>query len=126
MSLATPIPVERLCVLAGVGRAGFYRYRSAAPESDPNMDLRDEASAGPRELLGIPDSVRAIHSRLPAVSTRARQCGGNDSASVAGAPGARTRTSGSGMRAASRNSFCCDGVGVAGRPIASHVASGEP
>ena len=42
MSLATPIPVERLCGLAGVSRAGFYRYRSAAPESDPNMDLRDE------------------------------------------------------------------------------------
>ena len=42
MSLATPIPVERLCVLAGVSRAGFYRYRSAAPESNPNMDLRDE------------------------------------------------------------------------------------
>jgi putative transposase len=42
MSLATPIPVERLCVLAGVSRAGFYRHRSAAPESDPNMDLRDE------------------------------------------------------------------------------------
>jgi hypothetical protein len=32
MSLATPIPVERLCVLAGVSRAGFYRYHSAAPE----------------------------------------------------------------------------------------------
>ena len=42
MSLATPIPVERLCGLAGVSRAGFYRHRSAAPESDPNMDLRDE------------------------------------------------------------------------------------
>jgi transposase InsO family protein len=42
MSLATPIPVERLCALAGVSRAGFYRSRSAAPESDPNMDLRDE------------------------------------------------------------------------------------
>jgi putative transposase len=42
VSLATPIPVERLCGLAGVSRASFYRYRSAAPESDPNMDLRDE------------------------------------------------------------------------------------
>jgi putative transposase len=42
MSLATPIPVERLCGLAGVSRAGFYRYRCAAPESDTKMDLRDE------------------------------------------------------------------------------------
>jgi putative transposase len=42
MSLATPIPVERLCALAAVSRAGFYRYRSATPESDPHMDLRDE------------------------------------------------------------------------------------
>ena len=25
-----------------MSRAGFYRYRSAAPESDPDMDLRDE------------------------------------------------------------------------------------
>jgi transposase InsO family protein len=42
MSLATPIPVERLCQLAAVSRAGFYRYRSTASESDPNLDLRDE------------------------------------------------------------------------------------
>jgi transposase InsO family protein len=42
MSLATPIPVARLCALAAVSTAGFYRYRSAAPQSDPNMDLRDE------------------------------------------------------------------------------------
>ena len=26
----------------GVSRASFYRYRYAVPESDPNMDLRDE------------------------------------------------------------------------------------
>jgi putative transposase len=42
MSLATPIPVERLCQLAAVSRAGFYRYRSAGAESDPHLDLRDE------------------------------------------------------------------------------------
>jgi len=29
MSLATPIPVQRLCVLAQVSRAGFYRWRQA-------------------------------------------------------------------------------------------------
>jgi hypothetical protein len=42
MSLATPIPVERLCVLAQVSRAGFYRWRHAAPAKDADMDLRDE------------------------------------------------------------------------------------
>jgi putative transposase len=42
MSLATPIPAERLCQLAGVSRAGFYRFRSATPTSDPDLDLRDE------------------------------------------------------------------------------------
>src|SRR5208282_838650 len=42
MSLATPIPVERLCGLAQVSRAGFYRWRHAAPAKDADMDLRDE------------------------------------------------------------------------------------
>lgn len=42
MSLATPIPVERLCELAQVTRAGFYRWRSAPPAVDVDMDLRDD------------------------------------------------------------------------------------
>jgi len=43
MSLATPIPVERLCALAQVSRAGFYRWRHATPaEEDGDIDLRDE------------------------------------------------------------------------------------
>lgn len=42
MSLATPIPAERLCQLAGVSRAGFYRFGSVTPTSDPDLDLRDE------------------------------------------------------------------------------------
>lgn len=42
MSLATPIPVERLCELAQVTRAGFYRWRASPPEVDPDMDLRDD------------------------------------------------------------------------------------
>ena len=42
MSLATPIPLERLCQLALVSRAGFYRWRNAPPGSDPDLDLRDE------------------------------------------------------------------------------------
>jgi len=44
MSLATPIPLERLCRLAHVSRAGYYRWEDApsggAPE--PDLDLRDE------------------------------------------------------------------------------------
>jgi transposase InsO family protein len=42
MSLATPIPVERLCALAQVSRAGFYRWRHAPEAQDAEMDLRDE------------------------------------------------------------------------------------
>lgn len=42
MSLATPLPLERLCELALVSRAGFYRWRSAPPGCDPTLDLRDE------------------------------------------------------------------------------------
>jgi putative transposase len=43
MSLATPIPVQRLCALAQVSRAGFYRWRHAPPAAeDADLDLRDE------------------------------------------------------------------------------------
>jgi putative transposase len=42
MSLATPIPVHRLCALAQVSRAGFYRGRHAPPAEDADIDLRDE------------------------------------------------------------------------------------
>ena len=42
MSLATPIPLERLCRLALVSRAGFYRWRDAVPATDTDLDLRDE------------------------------------------------------------------------------------
>src|SRR5712691_9551107 len=46
MSLATPIPVQRLCALAQVSRAGFYRWRHAGSPlgtaEDADMDLRDE------------------------------------------------------------------------------------
>jgi putative transposase len=42
MSLATPIPLERLCRLASVSRAGYYRWLEAPPAADPDLDLRDE------------------------------------------------------------------------------------
>ena len=42
MSLATPIPLERLCQLALVSRAGFYRWRGALPATDADLDLHDE------------------------------------------------------------------------------------
>ena len=42
MKLATPVPLERLCVLGQVSRAGFYRWRQAPAASDPELDLRDE------------------------------------------------------------------------------------
>ena len=42
MTLATPIPLERLCRLAHVCRAGYYRWHGAPPAVDPDLDLRDE------------------------------------------------------------------------------------
>jgi len=42
MSLATPIPLRRLCALAEVSRAGFYRWRHPPPAEDADIDLRDE------------------------------------------------------------------------------------
>ena len=43
MTMATPIPVGRLCALGQVSRAGFYRWQKAAPPAiDPDLDLRDE------------------------------------------------------------------------------------
>jgi putative transposase len=42
MRLATPIPLEQLCRLALVSRAGFYRWRNASKAIDRDLDLRDE------------------------------------------------------------------------------------
>jgi putative transposase len=42
MSLATPIPLQRLCRLARVSRAGFYRWQEVPPAADRDVDLRDE------------------------------------------------------------------------------------
>jgi transposase InsO family protein len=42
MSLATLIPLQRLCGLAAVSRAGFYRWRHMPPAQDADIDLRDQ------------------------------------------------------------------------------------
>jgi transposase InsO family protein len=42
MSLATPIPLERLCQLALVSRSGFYRWKDRVPAEEADLDLRDE------------------------------------------------------------------------------------
>ncbi|HEY6340167.1 MAG TPA: IS3 family transposase [Bryobacteraceae bacterium] len=43
MKLATPIPVQQLCELGQVSRAGFYRWQQAAqaPAIEHDLDLRD-------------------------------------------------------------------------------------
>lgn len=40
--MATLLPLWRLCELAEVSRAGFYRWQHAAPPGDSDLDLRDE------------------------------------------------------------------------------------
>ncbi len=42
MNLATPLPIERLCELGQVSRAGFYRWQQAPSAGDENLELRDE------------------------------------------------------------------------------------
>jgi len=42
MSLATVISLQRLCALATVSRAGFYRWRHTPPAQDADIDLRDQ------------------------------------------------------------------------------------
>lgn len=42
MKLATPLPLQRLCALAAVSRAGFYRWQHAPPAVDADLELRDE------------------------------------------------------------------------------------
>jgi putative transposase len=65
MKLATPIPLERLCRLALVGRAGFYRWRHAAPEPDRDMDLRDQIQRIALEFpyYGWPRVTRELQDR---------------------------------------------------------------
>jgi len=42
MKLATLLPAQRLCALAAVSRAGFYRWRQAPLAVEADLDLRDE------------------------------------------------------------------------------------
>jgi len=42
MRLATPLAAQRLCALAAVSRAGFYRWRHAPSAVDADLDLRDQ------------------------------------------------------------------------------------
>jgi len=42
MKLATLIPLQRMCKLSQVSRAGYYRWRQETVPADDDMDLRDE------------------------------------------------------------------------------------
>jgi putative transposase len=42
VKLATPIPLQRLCELGQVSRAGFYRWQQVPPAIEDDLDLRDE------------------------------------------------------------------------------------
>jgi len=65
MSLATPIPLERLCRLALVSRAGFYRWQHASEAVDRDLDLRDEIQRIALEFpyYGWPRVTRELSDR---------------------------------------------------------------
>jgi transposase-like protein len=65
MSLAIPIPLNELCRLAGVSRAGFYRWRSVPLEIDAVMELRDEIQRIALEFsyYGRRRVTRELHDR---------------------------------------------------------------
>jgi len=65
MSLATPLPLIRLCGLTGVSRAGFYRWRGEVPELDPELDLRDQIQRVALEFpcYGRPRITEELHRR---------------------------------------------------------------
>lgn len=65
MNLATPIPLERLCRLAVVSRAGFYRWRNAPEAVDRDLDLRDEIQRIALEFpyYGRPRVTGELHDR---------------------------------------------------------------
>ena len=65
MSLATPIPLERLCRLAQVSRAGYYRWQDSPPTQDSDLDLRDEIQRIALEspCYGWPRITAELHRR---------------------------------------------------------------
>lgn len=65
MKLATPIPLERLCRLAHVSRAGYYRWQDPPPMVDPDLDLRDEIQRMALEWpsYGWPRITAELHRR---------------------------------------------------------------
>jgi putative transposase len=65
MSLATPISLKRLCGLALVSRAGYYRWQDAPPAVDSDVDLRDEIQHIALEFpcYGWPRITAELHRR---------------------------------------------------------------
>jgi len=65
MSLATPIPLERLCRLAHVSRAGYYRWQDTPLTVDLDLDLRDEIQRIALESpsYGWPRITAELHRR---------------------------------------------------------------
>jgi putative transposase len=65
MSLATPLPLQRLCQLAQVSRAGYYRWQDCPPAIDSDLDLRDEVQRIALEWpsYGWPRITAELHRR---------------------------------------------------------------
>ena len=69
MKLATPIPMQRLCELGQVSRAGFYRWRHAQPARDADLDLRDEIQRIATELALLWLAARAGGVEAPGLGS---------------------------------------------------------
>lgn len=65
MSLAIPMPLNELCRLAEVSRAGFYRWKAQGPSADPDMELRDQIQRIALEFsyYGSRRITRELHER---------------------------------------------------------------
>ena len=59
------MPLNELCRLAEVSRAGFYRWKTEAPSADPDMELRDEIQRIALEFsyYGSRRVTRELHER---------------------------------------------------------------
>jgi len=63
MSLQGGLTIERMCVLARVSRAGFYRWLTSEAPAEEEMEVRAAAGAGVCHNAGEAGDARATAAR---------------------------------------------------------------